>query len=218
MQSTLADRVKLALAGPPKKTQKALAKACSVSPPSVNGWVTGESKTIEGSNLISAAAFLGVNPTWLAKGVGPMRPEEPPARADEEFQDVLRIDARLAGGDGAVQGLEEVIGNLKFATSFLRECKVSPAKARVVSVRGHSMHPTIPDGAVVLIDTGTKEPAHDCIFALVRPAEGLIVKRLRNQDGRWLATSDNPSFDPIQIDDGEPISIIGRALWMGTTL
>lgn len=78
MKTTLAERMALALAGPPKKTQRALAAACGVKPPSVNGWVTGESKAIGGVNLMRAAAFLGVSPKWLAEGVGPMRDEASP--------------------------------------------------------------------------------------------------------------------------------------------
>lgn len=73
MQTTLADRVKLALEGPPKRSQVALAKACGIHPVSVNDWVHGRTQTIEGSNLINAAAFLGVSPKWLASGIGPMR-------------------------------------------------------------------------------------------------------------------------------------------------
>ncbi|WP_353619913.1 S24 family peptidase [Paracidovorax citrulli] len=180
--------------------------------------MTGETKTIEGANLVSAAAFLGVSPMWLAKGIGPMRPDTAPPEDDDDFQDVMRVDVRLAGGDGALAGLEEAIGNLKFAGSFLRACKVSPSKARVVDVRGHSMHPTIPDGAVVLIDVGSREPEHNGIFALARPVEGLIVKRLKKTDDGWVAFSDNPVNKPIPINDGEPMKIIGKAVWMGVTL
>lgn len=86
MEKTLGERVRLALDGPPKKSQAALARACRVSPPSVNDWITGKSKTIEGANLLNAAAFLNVNPRWLAEGVGPMRPnsDEPDQNADRE--------------------------------------------------------------------------------------------------------------------------------------
>lgn len=154
----------------------------------------------------------------LAAEAGQIAEVVTPGQDDLEFQDVMRIDARLAGGDGAVQGLQEVIGNLKFATSFLRAYKINPRKARVVDVRGHSMHPTIPDGAVVLIDTSVKEPEHNSIFALARPVEGLVVKRLKKTDEGWLACSDNPANRPIPINDGEPITIVGRAVWMGATL
>ncbi len=140
--------------------------------------------------------------------------------ADDAFEDVPRIDVLLSGGDGAVAGYEEVIGSLKFAGSFLREMRISPAKARIVSVRGHSMHPTIPDGAVLLVHTSdaAKEPVHGEVFALARPHEGLSVKRLKQEDGYWFATSDNPSGPRFRIDDGEPVQLIGRAVWMGAKL
>jgi hypothetical protein len=71
--TTLGERVTLALQGPPKRTQTALAKACGIHPVSVNDWVHDRTQTIEGANLLSAAAFLEVNPKWLATGVGAMR-------------------------------------------------------------------------------------------------------------------------------------------------
>ncbi|RYF76511.1 MAG: XRE family transcriptional regulator [Comamonadaceae bacterium] len=67
------------MAGPPKITQRELARACGVHPVSVNDWVKGRTFSIEGSHLLAAAAFLNVRPRWLADGVGPMRPD----RADE---------------------------------------------------------------------------------------------------------------------------------------
>ena len=76
MNSTLSDRLKEAMKGPPKITGVALARACKVTPPSVNGWLSGKSKTIEGSNLVAAAEFLKVNPKWLADGKGPKYPTE----------------------------------------------------------------------------------------------------------------------------------------------
>lgn len=68
MRTTLGERVKQALAG---RSQAALARACGVKPPSVNDWVTGKTKTIEGAHLLNAASFLGVSPKWLAEGIGP---------------------------------------------------------------------------------------------------------------------------------------------------
>lgn len=73
---TLGERVKTALQGPPKRTQRALAAAVGISPVSVNDWVSDRTKTIEGSNLLKAAGFLGVSAKWLAEGKGPMRPTD----------------------------------------------------------------------------------------------------------------------------------------------
>lgn len=91
MATTLAERVKLALAGPPKRTQKALAQACGVTPPSVNGWVTGETKSIEGAHLLRAAAFLKVNPRWLGEGIGPREMDAQPAESIYSYADRVFI-------------------------------------------------------------------------------------------------------------------------------
>jgi len=84
MFSTLSERLRQAMEGPPPVTAAALARACKVKPPSVHAWLSGRTKTIEGANLLAAAKLLGVSPDWLASGVGPMRAAsyataEPPA-------------------------------------------------------------------------------------------------------------------------------------------
>lgn len=88
----------------------------------------------------------------------------------------------------------------------------------MVDVKGPSMEPTTKDGAVLLVTINNREPVDNQIFALARPTEGLIVKRLVRQGDIWLARSDNREFADIQINDGEPISIIGRAFGMGAKL
>lgn len=135
-----------------------------------------------------------------------------------DFVDVPRVDVQLAAGNGANPQVEEVIGHLKFARSFLRSCGVSVQGARVVDVKGPSMEPTIKDGAVLLVSTSNHEPVDNQIFALVRPSEGLIVKRLVRQGAQWVARSDNRDHADFLINDGEPITIIGRAIWMGAKL
>lgn len=137
---------------------------------------------------------------------------------ESKFVDVQRINVRLSAGHGATPQIEELLGHLKFAREFLRNCGVPPSSARVVDVHGESMEPTIKDGAVLLISTNNREPVENQIFAMVRPAEGVIVKRLARSDGHWIARSDNRDFSDIRIDDGEPITLLGRAIWMGAKL
>lgn len=135
-----------------------------------------------------------------------------------DFVDVPRLDVALAAGDGAQAHLEVVIAHLKFSRHFLRSCGVSPTSARVVDVKGPSMEPTIKDGAVLLVSTNNRVPVEGQVFAMVRPAEGLIVKRLARQGGQWVARSDNRDYPDILIDNGEPITLVGRAVWMGAKL
>jgi len=135
-----------------------------------------------------------------------------------DFVDVARVDVQISAGNGRVVGIEEVVGHLKFSASFLRSCGVSPGGARVVDVHGASMEPTIKDGAVLLVSTNNREPVENQIFAMARPGDGLIVKRLVRTANHWVARSDNRDFQDFIIDDGDPITIIGRAVWMGARL
>ena len=74
MLSTLAERLLEAMKGPPQVSAAELARACKVKPPSVNGWTSGDSKTMEASNLLAAARLCGVSPDWLATGIGGKKP------------------------------------------------------------------------------------------------------------------------------------------------
>lgn len=71
MTSTLSDRLREAMVGPPRVSQAALARACGVSAPSVNDWLSGKSKSMEASKLLAAARLLHVSADWLATGRGP---------------------------------------------------------------------------------------------------------------------------------------------------
>jgi phage repressor protein C with HTH and peptisase S24 domain len=137
----------------------------------------------------------------------------------EDFADIKRVDVQVSAGHGAEPVVEETIGSLKFKNSFLRSLGVSVASARIVNVAGDSMDPTIKDGAVILVSTKNRDPINNAIFALARPGpDPLIVKRLLLIDGQWIARSDNRDFADIKIGDGEPVTIIGRAMWMGARL
>lgn len=72
MKTTLEERLKLAMKGPPKISGKQLAAATGARGASVSGWCTGKSKTMKASYLVAAAKLLGVRPEWLADGVGSM--------------------------------------------------------------------------------------------------------------------------------------------------
>jgi len=72
----LAERLKKALQQSTGKTQAGLARACGIKPPSVSDWMNGNTKSVEGSNLIKASEYLGVRSKWLATGLGPMNDSE----------------------------------------------------------------------------------------------------------------------------------------------
>lgn len=125
MKTTLADRLKNAMAGPPKITGMALAKACGVSQPSVSDWLNGTTKSLDGVNLVTAAEFLRVNPKWLATGLG-LKASPPPTNGnmasdvvgsyalDGWIVEAVKILSSLKPHqrEGAVAALRTHVGNL----------------------------------------------------------------------------------------------------------
>ena len=85
--STLADRFEELSRNLPRGWQADLARACKVKPPSVAGWLSGKAKSMSDENLLCAAAFFKVNPTWLATGLGP-KVSEPMSPVTKE---IMRI-------------------------------------------------------------------------------------------------------------------------------
>jgi transcriptional regulator with XRE-family HTH domain len=84
MSSTLKERMRKAMEGPPRVTGAALARACGIKPPSVSAWLSGHTKSIDGSHLLAAARLLRVRPEWLADGLGHMREPEPGTPSSQE--------------------------------------------------------------------------------------------------------------------------------------
>lgn len=91
----------------------------------------------------------------------------------------------------------------------------------IVTVKDHSMEPTIRDGSVLLVSTSATQAIDREIYAF-RADNELFAKRFVKVDGTILAVSDNPdqtTFKPMRIEGNDPgIEIIGRALWMGARL
>lgn len=138
---------------------------------------------------------------------------------DSPFEEVRRINAALSASPGAEPEIYEEIGTLPFRRDFLVACGVSPQQAKVVEVTGTSMEPTIPNGAMLLVNLANTEPRNNAVFAMARQHGGLVIKQLIKKDGHWYARSDNPDRNPeFRIDDGEPVKVIGRAVWMGAKL
>jgi phage repressor protein C with HTH and peptisase S24 domain len=150
----------------------------------------------------------------LSEGQAPSDPDE--------FAQVRRVDVSVSAGRGVLVVEEHSKSALTFRRSFLQEVGVTPNSAVIVSVKGHSMDPTLRDGAVLLVSTSAKTVVNGQIYAYRHDGE-LFVKRMhRTADGGLLAISDNPDreqFPDRKIEAyDQDFEIIGRALWMGSKL
>ncbi|KJZ51649.1 S24 family peptidase [Pseudomonas marginalis] len=221
---TLQERLKLAMIGPPRVTQAALARACGVRAPSVNDWISGKTKTIEGQNLLIAADFLKVLPMWLATGKGPMRKEsDRAAQPDSKESNVVPIDSRQRSADSSfitipqmdVSGSMgpgrvppdhiEVIKDITLHLDWLQTQGLSYSKLEnlaIINGDGDSMEGTFRNGDALLVDRGITEIRTDAIYVFTLDGE-LFIKRLQRLTGGSLRMiSDNPVYPAIMIEGG----------------
>ena len=76
------------------------------------------------------------------------------------------------------------------SSTFLVECQVNPYRAGFVEVKGQSMFPTLPGGAIALVDVDRKRNwlKHNLIYLVVinawTPNATYEIRRLRWEDGR----------------------------------
>lgn len=219
---TLQERLKHVMAGPPKVSQAALARACGIRAPSVNDWLSGKTKTIEGQNLLLAADFLKVMPMWLATGRGPMRKdsgaEDHSARKEGNVVAVdfaksstppgyvtipqFAVSASMGYGTAPPQCQPDVIRDMTVHLDWLVRRGVSYSKLEnlaIITGDGDSMEGTFSDGASLLVDMGITEIRTDAIYVFTLDGD-LFIKRLQRITGRslWMI-SDNPKYKPVEL-------------------
>ena len=78
--------------------QTELAAACGIKPPSVNGWISGETKMIDGQNLVLAARKLNTSPEWLMTGRGVTE------QSHDAGWDLSMLSEALVSLDKAIRG------------------------------------------------------------------------------------------------------------------
>jgi hypothetical protein len=67
----------------------------------VSDWMSGETKTIKGENLLRAAQALQCSPQWLASGIGPKLHTAPDATAAVAREETVRYITDKLVDEGA---------------------------------------------------------------------------------------------------------------------
>ena len=128
------------------------------------------------------------------------------------------VEVAAAAGGGAEVYDETVVGRLWFRNDWLDRHAIDPTQCNVISVRGNSMEPTLPNGCSVLVDRSQRRRQRRAgrIFVM-RTEDGLVVKRVgRDEEGNWRIESDNEDWEPVPwANDTE---IIGEVRWAARTL
>ncbi|SFZ85961.1 Phage repressor protein C, contains Cro/C1-type HTH and peptisase s24 domains [Devosia enhydra] len=195
-----------------------------VTDETIGKWRDGKTKpTFFGLAGIAAAA--GVTLDWLLTGA-----EHPRALAASdadveaalpEFALLPRYSVSASAGSGLVAHEEVEIERIAFRRDWLRDMGLDPNQAGLLSAKGDSMHPTIPDGAMMLVDRRLDQPiVSGYIYVIVLDGEVLVKRVSRNVDATFDLISDNPIYpvQKVRQPDFDKLMIAGRVFWVGRTI
>lgn len=144
----------------------------------------------------------------------------------ENFFLIDRMDLDVSAGNGLVpiEGGEHE--SLAFPRSWILQQRINPDLAVLVRVKGDSMAPTLPDGALILVDGFDRDLRRPGVYAFNR-GDASYVKRLEpadfGEDGspRFIKViSDNPAYRPdiLAAEEMNEIHPVGRVRCVITTL
>ncbi|MDX2271416.1 MAG: helix-turn-helix transcriptional regulator [Cyanobacteriota bacterium] len=207
--STIQDRLRILLG---EEAVFHFAHRCGLPDSTLRKYLSGSQPTADRLALIARCA--GVSIDWLVTG------EEPMFRtAPEESDPLVKIplfDISASAGSGMCLAEADLQGEFAFQESWIRaQCHTSPQGLNLIYVRGESMEPTLRSGDIILVDTKPGDVREG--IGVLRMDGSLLVKRLSLLPGRQLkVVSDNPAYEPFQIDLRDPpedFGVIGRVLW-----
>ena len=140
-------------------------------------------------------------------------------RLDPECADyvgVNEIDATVGAGATSTDGVFK--RRHRFPHPWVREHGLKADLCRIIQVSGEAMEPTVPDGALILIDTADTEHQDGRIYVL-RIGEEVVARRVIQDPGAgWLLHCDNPDktswpTEPLP----ENTITVGQVRWLGRT-
>ncbi len=121
-------------------------------------------------------------------------------------------------GSGQLVENENLLGFLAFRTDWIRtRLRRNPANLAVLEAFGDSMHPTIADGDIMLVDTSEERVRGPAIYVILAGNEA-IVKRIELTMEGWLVVkSDNPAYETrtLKGEQADEFRCLGKVVWSG---
>jgi phage repressor protein C with HTH and peptisase S24 domain len=216
--SSLQERL-LSLQG--EKTARRFAREMGISDSTYRSIMSGGSPTLDTLLLIQAGT--GVSLDWLAGQDVPKLPAEPHGNGEitgigSDFALLPRYSVSASAGTGLVAHEELEIERIAFRRDWLHDIGLDPGQAGLLTATGDSMYPTIPDGALMLVDRRAGQGLMSgYIYVIVLDGEVLVKRLSRNVDGTIDLISDNPIYpiQKIKQTDFDRLFVAGRVFWVG---
>lgn len=214
--STLKERLTEALQDA-NMTKTDLWKGCGLSSGAISHWFSEETKRLKGESLLKASKVLGVNPNWLATGLGNKKniTNITSGTLDiytiNEYVDVqgaMGVGILLRDQPGQITG---IMVNLEWINKNV-PANTGRDNLAVITGFGDSMRGMFNSGDPLLIDTGVKSLDYDGVYFFRVGSEGFI-KRLQRIPGDGVrAISTNKEYESWTITTDMDFEIFGRVL------
>lgn len=81
-----------------------------------------------------------------------------------------------------------------------------------LETKGDSMAPTIPNGALVTIRLQKEAENGELVAVRINGDEDATLKRFKRQGETIILMPDNKNYDPIIVDENNPVTIIGKVV------
>ncbi|MGY3716742.1 LexA family protein [Sutcliffiella cohnii] len=180
-------------------TQTMMAKDLNIPEMTVSNWVKG--KTYPRPDKIQMMAdYFGIKRSQLTEkyptNLEPVSPLTIP----------IPILGKIACGN-------PIVAEENFTGYFHESPEYLPSgKLLCLEATGDSMYPTIPNGAKVIIREQPDVESGEIAAVLLNGDTEATLKRVKKQGNTILLVPDNPAYDPIIVDEYNPVKIIGKAV------
>ena len=197
-----------------------------ITPPTVYGYESGQRQPSI-SYISGLIKVYEANPYWLLQGIGEMfASDEDKSKAsvpanvnlkDFVFIPVINMDVS-AGFGSLTEEIEMTKDFVSIGKEWIRKHISSNVNDLVIfTVRGDSMdggNSRIKNGSQIIVATSIKEYITDGIYA-IRIENALFVKRLQYMPGKLLVKSDNPIYQPFEVDlKVDNVQILGAVVYV----
>ncbi len=144
----------------------------------------------------------------------------------KDYAFVRRMDLSVSAGSGLMPVRNGDAESVALPILWFSRQGINSDLVVLVSVSGDSMMPSIPDGALVLLNVGEKSPTKTGVYAFNLDGQSYVKRIVPSgtaKDGRPLAillVSDNPAYAPIALS-GEgmnTLKVVGRVRAVLTSL
>lgn len=187
-----------------------LARRIGVSSVSLSQWSTGKYKPSE-EGLEAFCNYFNVSPAYILYGDG-NAPEGQAIKISPDTYSIPLLDVKGSCGFGDfIEGALVLIRMIRVTALFLRTycAGASPKSLQMIQCDGDSMEPTLKNGETVFVDVSQNTVNSDGIYAVSFDGR-IFIKRVQIVPNGVRLLSDNKFYDPINVMNGDPITIIGR--------